>query len=182
MSEDKSKFLLCIETSHDKTNEYQFFKAILQKWNMERNFEICCIDGKDNLKNALPKLIQDHSKSATEECIKLVICFDMDKKSKEANIKCIKEQIFDYNNGPNTNNKIQKYKIFLLPKEEEGIFEDLLENIIPCKHKEFLKCCWNNFTKCIAEKKYKLPGQKDKMYSYIAAVKEDFYKNEKLGV
>ena len=53
MSEDTPKFLLCIETSSENTSEFQFFKAILQKWKIEQNFEICCVGGKNNLKTAL---------------------------------------------------------------------------------------------------------------------------------
>ena len=110
MSKDTSKLLLCIETSHEKTNEYQFFKAILQKWNMEQNFEIRCIGGKNNLKTALTP----NSKSQTKPKYRgHVFYFDMDKKSKEANREYIEEQICIYNKN-STNNKIQKYKIFFI--------------------------------------------------------------------
>ena len=178
MSESEPKFLLCIETGGQKTSEHQFFETILEKWNMEQNFEIRCIGGKNNLKTALTP----NSKSQTKPKYRgHVFCFDMDEKTKEANREYIKEQICNYNKS-NTKNKIQKYKIFLLPNnEKEGIFEDLLENIIPNKHKKFLKCCWEDFTTCIAKKNYKLPDQKAKMYSYIAAVKEDFTKKKNWG-
>ena len=173
MSEDTPKFLLCIETGSENTNEFQFFKAILRKWGIKDDFEICCVGGKNNLKTALIP----NSKSQTRPKHRgYVFCFDMDKKSKEANIEDIKKQICTYNN------KIQEPEIFLLPdNEKEGIFEDLLEEIIPDKHKKFLKCCWEDFTTCIAEKNYKLPDQKAKIYSYIAAVKEDFTKTKNWG-
>ena len=192
MNDGQSKFLLCIETSENrdkKTSEEQFFEAILSKWEMGESFKICCVSGKSNLVSALPNIMKEHFKDAKEENYeKIIICFDADEKSKEENKTAIIEQICKYNEN-NNNNKIQKYKIFLLPDNEckndgkKYEFENLLECI--ATNKDFF-VCWKNFIKCLEKKEYKMPNQKKKMYSYIDTVNPKFankrewdFKNEK---
>jgi len=161
-----------IESKHKKTNEYVFvdtyIRSVLKKPN--DSYEIVCIDGFVNIKN-IPNI--NKLKENEINGNRSLILFDADSEKNHGGCNKRREWIENVlaKNSVNAD-------IFLFPNNsDDGMFEDLLENISQKSlHQRFFDC-FSDYEACLGED-YNHPNQKAKMYAYITSMK-DLNKNER---
>lgn len=149
---------LYIETKNGGTSEKQFFEYILKELNIEA--DIKCVDGKDNLKNFVPKMQIAHSQN---ECI--IVVFDADKDSNGGGFNKRRQELLDFKEK----NSID-FDLFLMPNnKDEGDFESILLKSIKDEHKHILSC-FDKFQNCVkthnTHYSYHSINDKSKIYSY----------------
>lgn len=165
---------LFIEAGHEKTPEYVFLDTLIQDLGFtQEQYKIICIGGKNNLVNAANKF-----KENTLEGEKNLIVFDADTPATgcgfQATLQRIQQEL--------ENNEMQADGIFLFPNNaDDGILENLLEQLMQKKTHSHWVDCYNDYEFCLGDQ-YLTPNLKGKLFTYISAQKTlSNTKRDKLG-
>jgi hypothetical protein len=150
-----------LETKHEKTNEGRFIKYLLSLIGKSNEVELIGTDGYTNIEKYATQL----ERYSTIGDKNLVI-FDADYKFTNGGFV----QRNGYLQSLKTKYNIQ-FDLFLYPdNQNDGLFEDLLEQITTSQHNCLLQC-FGGYQNCISSNnnagQYQLPIQKTKMYAYI---------------
>lgn len=156
------KTRIFIEAKYEKTSESVFMSTLLGVLGKSQNdFELVHVGGKDNLKNAKVKFMEN-----TLEGGKNLVVFDADTKENgggfESSLKRILSTFGD---------DVSIDGVFLFPNNhDDGIFENLLEQLMQKEnHKVFIDC-FSDYEKCLSDK-YVSPDLKGKLHTYMSAQK-----------
>ena len=144
-----------IETSKKSSSEYVFFDTLLKTLGLTR-CEIITVGGKDKLASFSNELIANTIEGGNN-----IIIFDADNSS-EATRSRITGTFGE---------KVRVDGIFLFSdNHDDGIFEDLLEQIVNKQSHQTFFDCFSDYAQCL-EKHYKKPDVKDMLYEYISLQK-----------
>lgn len=152
-----------LETGKKTTSEYVFVRTLLSSMGFDKEkYDIECVDGKDNLKNASTQM----KKNTIEGGVNLIV-FDADTIQNKGGFdkrKAELEQDFD--------NFDINAKLFLFPNNaDDGDFESLLENLVQKNtHQNFFDC-YGDYETCLGNL-YQSPNRKGKLHTYISAQKD----------
>ena len=152
-----------IEARHEKTSEYVFLVTLLEYLGFtEEQYDIICVGGKSNLINAANKFRENTLEGGSN-----LIVFDADTVTTgcghEATMKRMEKEIAEH--------ELEVEGIFLFPdNEQDGIFENLLEELIQKELHATWIDCYHDYEKCLGDK-YRTPDLKGKMHTYISAQK-----------
>lgn len=157
------KTRIFIETKHEKTSESVFLSTLLRVLGKSQDdFELVHVDGKDNLRNLKVKFIEN-----TLEGGRNLIVFDADTKDTGDGYDSTRKRILSTFGGD-----VAIDGLFLFPNnQDDGIFEDLLEQLMQKEsHKVFIDC-FSDYEKCLGDK-YVSPDLKGKLHTYMSAQKD----------
>lgn len=161
-----------LETGKKTTSEYVFIEALLKTLDVEKSlFRIECVNGKDNLQNAINTFIAN-----TENGGKNLIIFDADSPQNGGGFTKRKNELED------TLKKLGvKADVFLFPNNrDDGDFETLIAQLAQKeKHKRFFDC-YEDYEKCLGID-YLSPNLKGKLFTYISAMPMSKTKRDRLG-
>lgn len=161
-----------LETGKKTTSEYVFIEALLNTLDVEKSlFRIECVNGKDNLQNAINTFIAN-----TENGGKNLIIFDADSPQNGGGFTKRKKELED------TLKKLGvKADVFLFPNNrDDGDFETLIAQLAQKeKHKRFFEC-YEDYEKCLGTD-YLSPNLKGKLFTYISAMPMSKTKRDRLG-
>ena len=161
-----------LETGKKTTSEYVFIEALLKTLDVEKSlFRIECVNGKDNLQNAINTFIAN-----TENGGKNLIIFDADSPQNGGGFTKRKNELED------TLKKLGvKADVFLFPNNrDDGDFETLIAQLAQKeKHKRFFDC-YEDYEKCLGTD-YLSPNLKGKLFTYISAMPMSKTKRDRLG-
>ncbi len=165
---------LFIEAEHEKTSEYVFLDTLIQNLGFtQEQYTIICVGGKTNLVKAANKF-----KENTLEGGKNLIVFDADTPATGCGFQTTMQRI----RQELQNNGMQADGIFLFPNNaDDGIFENLLEQLMQKEiHSRWIDC-YNDYETCLGDQ-YLTPDLKGKLHTYISAQKTlSNTKRKKLG-
>lgn len=151
-----------IEAKKEATSEFVFVKSYLAFLGIEKNlYEIVCVDGKDNLKNCRNKFAEN-----TIEGGRNLVVFDADFPKTNGGFQTRRSDLLEQLKEMGA-----EADLFLFPNNaDDGIFENLLENLMLAeKHKQLLDC-YHDYELCLG-KDYVAPNTKGKVFTYISSQK-----------
>ena len=153
-----------VETKNKFTPEYVFLSTLITRIGIApESYEIVPLGGKDNLRNAGNSFKQNTILGG-----KNIIIFDADTPATHGgytkSLQNIKTTITEMN--------ICVEDIFLYPNnQDDGIFENILENIMRKDlHKRWLDC-YTDYEKCLGNE-YQSPNLKGKLHTYLTSQKD----------
>lgn len=152
-----------IESKHDNTTESVFIRTLLEEIGIDNTqYEIIHVDGKDNLSKT-QNLFIDNTLSGGRN----IIIFDADTKETQAGFLSTMDKI-----KRTFPSDVIIDDIFLFPNNnDDGIFENLLEEIMQKeRHKVFLDC-FSDYEHCLGDQ-YLTPDLKGKLHTYMSAQKQ----------
>ena len=161
-----------LETGKKTTSEYVFIEALLKTLDVDESlFRIECVNGKDNLQNAINTFIAN-----TENGGKNLIIFDADSPQNGGGFTKRKNELEE------TLKKLGvEADVFLFPNNrDDGDFETLIARLVQNdKHKRFFDC-YEDYEKCLGTD-YLSPNLKGKLFTYISAMPMSKTKRDRLG-
>lgn len=151
-----------IEAKHERTSEAVFIKTLLLSIGKDENqYELICVDGKDNLANVSVKM-----REATLEDINNIIIFDADFPDNNGGYLIRKSEIESMLQTLSV-----QAAIFLFPNNhEDGDVETLLERIMQKNDHQRFFDCYHDYENCLGDM-YISPNRKGKLHTYISAQK-----------
>lgn len=161
-----------IEAHDEKTPEYVFLCTFLEHYGID-GVTIVPINGKDNLKNLKPKMMQNQLEGDT-----VCVLFDADEAANGGGYAVRKEAI----NKTLEQMGIRDVDVFLWPNNhDDGDFEMMLEHIVKREEHQVFFDCFGDYEKCVASK-YKTPNRKSKFHTFISSQKDlNKKQRDKLG-
>ena len=151
-----------IEAKHKNTTESVFITTLLKYLGIEASsFEICWVDGKDNLIKNEVKFRENTLMGGRN-----IIIFDADTPSTGCGYTATRESILS-----TFPNDVIIDDLYLFPhNHDDGIFENLLEDLaLKDVHSKFFDC-FNDYELCLGDK-YVSPDLKGKLHTYMFAQK-----------
>ena len=155
------------EKKDKQTNEERFIRHLISLLGIDTaDVKITGTDGYTNLNK-----FEEQMKRNSADGGKNVVVFDADSAANGGGFESRKAYLLDIKAHHGMD-----FELFLYPNNQsDGMFENLLEEIIAEQHKPIL-ACFENYQNCIESKNekgnYSLPIQKTKMYAYIDAMKK----------
>lgn len=165
---------LFIEARHEKTSEYVFLDTLIQYLGFTQDqYKIICVGGNSNLVKTANKF-----KENTIEGGKNLIVFDADTPATGCGFHATLQRIHQELKS----NNMQADGIFLFPNNaDDGIFENLLEQLMQKTAHSHWVDCYNDYETCLGNQ-YLTPNLKGKLFTYISAQKTlSNTKRNKLG-
>lgn len=152
-----------IEAKYNRTSEYVFLDTLLKYLGFtETQYEIICVDGKSNLTKAANKFRENSLEGGNN-----LIIFDADTPETGCGHTATKERITKETEG----NHMEVTGIFLFPdNHRDGIFENLLEELIQKETHAIFLDCYHDYEICLGDN-YVAPNLKGKLFTYISAQK-----------
>ncbi|MCQ2295840.1 MAG: hypothetical protein MJZ45_00390 [Bacteroidales bacterium] len=151
-----------IEAKHKNTTESVFITTLLKYLGIEASsFEICWVDGKDNLIKNEVKFRENTLMGGRN-----IIIFDADTPSTGCGYTATRERILS-----TFPDDVIIDDLYLFPhNHDDGIFENLLEDLaLKDVHSKFFDC-FNDYELCLGDK-YVSPDLKGKLHTYMSAQK-----------
>ena len=170
-----------IEAKNSNTSEYNFIKAILDKYFADKDIEIVCMDGVDNL--FCPAII-NCMKQAQDAGDNALVLVDADYPSKGWG----HNKRFDDIEDRKTKLSLS-FPLFIYPNNsDDGDVEILMESLVRKDlHKDWWDC-FEDYEKCIQgakdaenKPKYNLPNRKAKLHTYISSQQLSNRQRKKIG-
>ena len=152
-----------IEAKDNRTSEYHFVDDYVGKrlGIPKDEYSIESVNGWGNLKNMGPAL-----RLSTLEGNKNLIIFDADTTQNDGGFEKRKKQILDILKELGAD-----AELFLFPNNhDDGMFENLLKNIMVYDNHEQFFDCYNDYTKCLGDS-YIHPNLKGEVFTYISSMK-----------
>lgn len=151
-----------IEAKHKNTTESVFITTLLQHLGIAASsYEICCVDGKDNLDKNEVKFRENTLTGGRN-----LIIIDADTPATGCGYTVTKERILSTFPGD-----VVIDGLYLFPhNHDDGIFENLLEELtLKDTHSIFFDC-FSDYEKCLGDE-YVSPDIKGKLHTYMSAQK-----------
>lgn len=170
-----------IEAKNSNTSEYNFIKTILDNNFADKDKEIVCMDGVDNL--FCPAII-NRMKQAQDAGDNVLVLVDADYPSKGWGHNKRHDDIEDRKTKLSLS-----FQLFIYPNNsDDGDVEILMESLV---RKDLHKDWWDRFEdyeKCIQgakdaenKPKYNLPNRKAKLHTYISSQQLSNRQRKKIG-
>lgn len=153
-----------IETKNAETPEYVFLQTFLRHLRISpETYELVPLNGKDNL----PKAVNQFQLNSLEGGRNLII-FDADTVATHGGFSSRLNKI----QSIIKNLDLQVHGVFLYPNHhDDGIFENILENILCRETHQRWWDCYSDYEKCLGDD-YLTPNLKGKIFTYISAQKD----------
>lgn len=159
-----------IESKNDKTPEYTFVNTVLSMCLSEeelKNIKVIPVNGKDNLKSAVPSFKQNSLERG-----KNIVIFDADGAENGGGYETRKGELMQKKEDLGI-----EFELFLFPNnKDDGEFETLLKQLTVDEHKGVIDC-YDKFECCLSShkdengnQKYKLPNIKSRYFTYISSM------------
>lgn len=170
-----------IEAKNSNTSEYNFIKTILDKNFADKDKEIVCMDGVDNL--FCPAII-NRMKQAQDAGDNVLVLVDADYPSKGWGHNKRHDAIEDRKTKLSLS-----FPLFIYPNNsDDGDVEILMESLVRKDlHKDWWDC-FEDYEKCIQgakdaenKPKYNLPNRKAKLHTYISSQQLSNRQRKKIG-
>lgn len=152
-----------LETGKNTTSEYVFIRTLLSSMGFDKEkYDIECVNGKDNLKNASTLMKGNTIQGGTN-----LIVFDADTVLNSGGFDKRKAELEQKLKDLDIN-----AKLFLFPNnKDDGDFESLLEELVQKNtHQKFFDC-YGDYETCLGNL-YQSPNRKGKLHTYISAQKD----------
>lgn len=158
------KYTIFSEGKDDRSFIEDYLKHLLGQTYNDYDIEYVSTGGWTNLNRVLPKFKQTSDIGGRN-----LVLFDADFVHTNGGFETRQRAL----NRLKTELHIQ-FELFLFPNNsEDGIFENLLENIVVSDHYRIIEC-FNSYEQCIQQYNqdniYNAPVQKSKIYAYIETV------------
>lgn len=170
-----------IEAKNPNTSEYNFIKAVLDEYFADKNIEIVCMDGVDNL--FCPTII-NRMRQAQDEGNKVLVLVDADYPNKGWGHTKRHDDIEKHKTELSLS-----FPLFIYPNDnDDGDVEVLMERLVRKDLHQDWWDCFEDYEKCIQgardtenNLKYNLPNRKAKLHTFISSQQLSNKQRKRLG-